>query len=63
MLAVVANAGETRIAPLDEATRDTMRDRLFTAGELLRLNQIAPDPTVLAEQDKQQPDLFGETEQ
>ncbi|MDD2746731.1 MAG: AAA family ATPase [Acidithiobacillus ferrooxidans] len=63
LLAVVANAGETRIAPLDEASRCTMRDHLFTAGELLRLNQIAPDPTVLAEQDKLQPDLFGETEQ
>ena len=62
LLAVVANAGETRIAPLDEASRYTMRDQLFTAGELLRLNQIAPDPAVLAEQDKQQPDLFGESE-
>lgn len=63
LLAVVANAGETRIAQLDEASRSAMRDHLFTAGELLRLNQIAPDPTVLAEQDKQQSDLFGETEQ
>ena len=62
LLAVVANAGETRIAPLDEASRYTMRDQLFTAGELLRLNQIAPDPAVLAEQDKQQPDLFEESE-
>ena len=63
LLAVVSNAGETRIAPLDEASRYTLRDQLFSSGELLRLNQIAPDPTVLAEQDKQQPDLFGESEQ
>ncbi len=63
LLAVAANAGETRIAPLDEASRSIMRDRLFSAGELLRLNQIALDPTVLAEQDKLQPDLFGDTGQ
>lgn len=63
LLAVAANVGETRLAPLDEASRSVMRDRLFSAGELLRLNQITPDPTVLAEQDKQQPDLFGDAGQ
>jgi predicted ATPase len=63
LLAVVANAGETRIAQMDEASRSAMRDHLFTAGELLRLNQIAPDPTALAEQDKRQAELFGEAEQ
>lgn len=62
LLAVMANAGETRIAPLDRASREALRDRLFSAGELLRLNQLAPDPEVLAEQDKRQPDLFGEQE-
>jgi hypothetical protein len=43
LLAVVSEGGETRIAPLDEAARMAMRDQLFSAGELLRLNQLAPD--------------------
>ncbi|QQO58056.1 MAG: AAA family ATPase [Thiohalocapsa sp. PB-PSB1] len=60
LLAVVSIAGETRIAPLDEASRTALRDQLFTAGELLRLNQLAPDPEVLAAEDQRQPDLFGE---
>ena len=44
ILAVVSEDGETRVSRLDEAGRTTLRDGLFTAGELLRLNQIAPDP-------------------
>ena len=60
LLAVVAKAGETKIAPLDHASSDALRGHLFSAGELLRLNQLAPDPVALAELDKRQPDLFGE---
>lgn len=59
-LAVVSESGETRIAPLDEASRNTMRQQLFSAGELLRLNQLAPDPVDLAAQAERQRDLFGE---
>lgn len=44
ILAVVADAGATTIGPLDEVGKSALRDRLFTAGELLRLNQLAPDP-------------------
>jgi predicted ATPase len=44
LLAVVADEGTTVIGPLDEAGRSALRDRLYTAGELLRLNQLAPDP-------------------
>ncbi|MFB1490052.1 AAA family ATPase [Thiocapsa sp. N5-Cardenillas] len=60
LLAVVSIAGETRIAPLDEASRSTLSDQLFTAGELLRLNQLAPDAEVLAAEDRRQADLFGD---
>lgn len=60
-LAVVSEGGETRIAPLDEASRDALRQQLFSAGELLRLNQLAPDPVDLAEQERRQADLFGES--
>lgn len=44
ILAVVAEAGNTEIAPLDGAGRSAMRDHLYSAGELLRLDQLRPDP-------------------
>jgi predicted ATPase len=62
LLAVVSEGGETRIAPLDPASRDAMRQRLFSAGELLRLNQLAPDLAALAAQQQRPVDLFGEVE-
>ncbi len=62
LLAVVSEGGETRIASLDPASREVMRQRLFSAGELLRLNQLAPDPAALAAQQQRQADFFGEIE-
>ncbi|AMS95943.1 AAA family ATPase [Bordetella pertussis] len=63
VLAVVSEAGETKVAPLDEGSRQVMRDHLFSAGELLRMNQLAPDRASLEQQDKAASgDLFGETE-
>ena len=44
ILAVEAHNGDTVIAPVDEASRSVVQDRLFTAGELLRSNQLQPDP-------------------
>ncbi len=44
LLAVDADEGMTIIGPLDEAGKSALRDRLYTAGELLRLSQLAPDP-------------------
>lgn len=55
--AVVSEAGETKIASIDEASRTVLRDKLFSVGELLRLNQLAPDRTAL---DQPQRELFGE---
>lgn len=59
--AVIAEDGETNIAPLDEASRIAIKEHLFTAGELLRKNQLAPDREFLKKQISQQADLFGET--
>jgi predicted ATPase len=59
LLSVASQEGETRIAPLDPASREAMRTHLFSAGELLRMNQLAPDPEVLARQSSRQGDLFG----
>jgi predicted ATPase len=47
ILAVVSEGGETQIAPIDETSRDMLRDRLVTAGELLRIGHLTPDPRTL----------------
>ncbi|WP_031364250.1 AAA family ATPase [Caballeronia sordidicola] len=62
ILAVASTAGQTYITPLDVASRETIREHLFSAGELLRLNQLSPDPTIVENQasKQRQPDLFGE---
>lgn len=44
ILAVVSEDGETKIARLDAAGRMALREGLFTAGEMLRMNQLTPDP-------------------
>jgi predicted ATPase len=62
-LAVVSEGGDTRIGPLDEASRDIMRQQLFSAGELLRLNQLAPDRDLLQRQQERQAELFGDSQQ
>lgn len=43
LLAVESENNNTRIGPVDETGRSVLRDRLFTAGELLRQNQLAPE--------------------
>lgn len=62
ILSVVSEGGETRIAPLDEASREAIQQHLFSAGELLRVNQLAPDREFLADQERRQADLFGDRE-
>lgn len=46
--AVVADKGRTSIGPIDEPSRSTLRDHLFTAGELLRMNQLELDQNAAA---------------
>ncbi len=63
VLAVVSEGGVTKLAPLDDASRQVMREHLFSAGELLRMNQLAPDRAVLEQQDNASVrDLFGESQ-
>lgn len=47
LLAVDSEEGVTKLAPVDEAGRSVLKERLFTAGELLRQNQLTPDPQAL----------------
>ena len=54
---VMAERGESRIGPMDEVGRSVLRDRLYTAGELLRMNQLDPDPA-LSKLHLHQTDLF-----
>jgi predicted ATPase len=56
---VVAEEGATRIAPVAEGTRKAIRDRLCSAGELLRLNQLHAEPPAAAVTAHQQMDLVG----
>lgn len=42
VLAVVAHDGRTEIGPVDETGRRALFEHLFTAGELLRLDQLRP---------------------
>lgn len=59
ILAVEANEGKTRIAPIDEASRSVLRDKLYTTGELLRRDQLEPDPeSVVSDEEARQLDLF-----
>ena len=58
IIAVLAEDGETRIGPLDNVGREALRNHLYTAGELLRMNQLDPDPN-LSRLDPNQLDLFG----
>ena len=46
ILAVLSEHGETKIGPLDEAGRSMLKEHLFTAGELLRMDQLRPDPNL-----------------
>ena len=56
IIAVAADHGATRLGTLDEVSLSALRDRLFTVGEFLRMDQLGP-----AKPDSQQPtslDLF-----
>lgn len=63
ILAVYADKGATQIAPIDQAGRSALRDRLYTAGELLRLNQLTPDPVVIEQTSTKQLRLFDNGEE
>ena len=56
--AVVSEDGDTKIGLLDEAGRSTLREHLYTAGELLRMDQLRPDPQA-TELSIKQLNLFG----
>ncbi|MCS6951855.1 MAG: AAA family ATPase [Bryobacterales bacterium] len=58
LLAVEADQGKTLICPVYEAARTALKDRLYTAGELLRMNQLRPDTTRHSSKSEKQLRLF-----
>lgn len=62
ILAVDSHEGLTHIGPVNEASRQALRERLFTPGELLKLNQLLPDPCTRLDTEGRQLKLFGSDE-
>ncbi|MHC4698735.1 MAG: AAA family ATPase [Planctomycetota bacterium] len=52
LLAVQSKQGTTEIAPVNEANREAIRTHLFTPGELLRMDQLAPDEKAVKGQEQ-----------
>ena len=59
ILGVALTNGLTTIGPLDETGKASIRDRLFTAGELLRQSQLVPVVEPGNPDDEDQLDLFS----
>ena len=58
IVAVVNTEGESQIARVNQAGREALREGLCTAGELLRLDQLFPDPIEIEASQKQLKLLF-----
>lgn len=55
---VVLEDGRTRVGTLARQKADLLREHLSTAGELLRLDQLEPDPEDLKRQEEMRGSLF-----
>jgi predicted ATPase len=49
LLAVIAEAGETLVGPIEAGVRSVLRDRLYSAGELLSQGPVEPDRSSIEE--------------
>lgn len=54
LLSVTGHLGNTIVGRVDPVSRDAIRDHLFTAGELLRLNQLGMDDSPGSSNEDQQ---------
>ncbi len=52
LLVVQASQGKTEIGPADAVSVESIRNHLFSAGELLRMDQLQPDQNALTRQAK-----------
>lgn len=53
LLAVEWSRGVSVITQVDPGSREILRDKLYSAGELLRMKQLAPDTSKILAQDRQ----------
>lgn len=60
LLVVTVREGNTQIAPIDPASRNVIKKHLYSPGELLRMDQLEPDPREISRQ--QQMKLFDTDE-
>jgi len=60
LISVVSHGGQTVLGAVDAASRTSMRDQLFTAGELLRLDQLGSEEAGLDKDPALQPELFDQ---
>ena len=51
LLAVAMQEGITKVAPIDKASLEAIRNHLYTPGELLRMDQLEPDQGDIARQE------------
>ncbi len=58
IIAVENHQGKTRLGPIDDAGRKMLRDKLFSPGELLRLNQLSVRHDVTSAPDERQMKFF-----
>ncbi|MBL8761539.1 MAG: AAA family ATPase [Phycisphaerae bacterium] len=59
---VITEDGETKVGPLSTQKTKLLSDHLASAGELLRLDQLTPDPRELEAQDAPRVTLWGTEE-
>jgi predicted ATPase len=59
LISVASKDGATILGRVDEPSRSSIRDRLFTAGELLRLDQLGTDQSRFEQSTEQTSDLFA----
>lgn len=59
LLVVASEEGATRVAPVDNASKRAIRDHLYSAGELLRLDQLHAEQLPPEYQLPKQSELFG----
>jgi predicted ATPase len=62
LLAVQSREGQTEIGPVDEASRQAIDEHLYSAGELLRMDQLQVDEADLTRQKQEVMDLTASEE-
>jgi predicted ATPase len=60
ILAVEVQDGTTRIGHMDQTGRQALKKRLYTAGELMRMNYLRPEPSKSPDESDIESLLFGD---